>query len=48
MYYMQNNIDLLIISPYCSHILQPFDIGIFAVFKRQHIIKMYIINQFNL
>jgi hypothetical protein len=31
---MQNAIDLLILLPHCSHILQPLDVGVFAPLKR--------------
>jgi hypothetical protein len=31
---MQNAIDLLILPPHCSHILQPLDVGVFAPLKR--------------
>ena len=32
-HYMQYNIDLLILPPHCSHILQPLDIGVFRPLK---------------
>ena len=32
-YYIQNNINLLIMPLYCSHILQPLDIDVFTAFK---------------
>jgi DDE superfamily endonuclease len=35
-YCMENNIDLLIMPPHCSHLLQPLDVGVFAAFKRAH------------
>ena len=47
-YCMQNDINLFIISPHCSHMLQPFNVDIFAVFKQRYIIKIYIINWLNL
>jgi hypothetical protein len=31
---MRNAIDLLILPPHCSHILQPLDVGVFAPLKR--------------
>jgi hypothetical protein len=33
---MENDIDLLIMPPHCSHLLQPLDVGVFAAFKRAH------------
>lgn len=33
-YAMEHAIDLLILPPHCSHILQPLDVGIFAPLKR--------------
>ena len=33
---MENAIDLLIMPPHCSHLLQPLDVGVFAAFKRAH------------
>ena len=33
---MQNDIDLLIMPPHCSHLLQPLDVGVFSAFKRAH------------
>ena len=35
-YCMENQIDLLIMPPHCSHILQPLDVGVFSAFKRYH------------
>jgi hypothetical protein len=35
-YCMENKIDLLILLPYCSHLLQPLDVGVFSAFKRFH------------
>ena len=35
-YCMEHAIDLLIMPPHCSHLLQPLDIGIFSAFKRAH------------
>ena len=31
---MQKAIDLMILPPHCSHILQPLDVGVFAPLKR--------------
>ena len=31
---MQKGIDLMILPPHCSHILQPLDVGVFAPLKR--------------
>lgn len=33
---MENNIDLLILPPHCSHLLQPLDIGVFGPLKKYH------------
>ena len=33
---MENEIDLLVMPPHCSHLLQPLDINVFAAFKRAH------------
>jgi len=35
-YCMEHEIDLLILPPHCSHILQPLDVGVFSAFKRAH------------
>ena len=35
-YCIENNIDLLVMPPHCSHLLQPLDIGVFSAFKRAH------------
>ena len=35
-YCMENDIDLLIMPPHCSHLLQPLDVGVFSAFKRAH------------
>ena len=32
-YYMENDIDLLIMPLYYSHLLQPLDVGVFSAFK---------------
>ena len=34
---MENNIDLLVMPPYCSHLLQPLNVGVFSAFKRAHV-----------
>jgi hypothetical protein len=31
---MEHIIDLLIMPPHCSHVLQPLDVGVFSAFKR--------------
>lgn len=31
---MDNGIDLLILPPHCSHVLQPLDVGVFSPLKR--------------
>jgi hypothetical protein len=36
---MENNIDLLIMPPHCSHILQPLDVGVFSALKRRATIE---------
>jgi DDE superfamily endonuclease len=33
---MENNVDLLIMPPHCSHLLQPLDVRAFSAFKRAH------------
>jgi uncharacterized glyoxalase superfamily protein PhnB len=35
-YCMDHNIDLLIMPPHCSHLLQPLDVGVFSGFKTAH------------
>ena len=35
-YYMENAINLLIIPPYCFHLLQPLDIEVFSAFESAH------------
>jgi hypothetical protein len=35
-YCMEQDIDLLIMPPHCSHLLQPLDVGVFSAFKRAH------------
>lgn len=44
-YCMENKIDLLIMPPHCSHILQPLDVGVFAAFKRYHTIETHAISR---
>jgi hypothetical protein len=44
-YCMENKIDLLIMPPHCSHILQPLDVGVFAAFKRFHTIETHAISR---
>jgi hypothetical protein len=34
---MENDIDLLIIPPHCSHLLQLLDIRVFAALKHAHL-----------
>lgn len=34
--YIQKNIDLLILPPHCSHLLQPLDVGVYGPLKRYH------------
>ena len=31
---MENEIDLLVLPPHCSHVLQPLDVSVFAPLKR--------------
>lgn len=33
---IENNIDLLILPPHCSHMLQPLDVGVFGPMKKYH------------
>jgi hypothetical protein len=33
---MDNDIDLLILPPHCSHLLQPLDVGVYGPLKRYH------------
>ena len=44
---MQNAIDLLIMPPHCSHLLQPLDVGVFAPLKRALSKETDAINQYN-
>jgi hypothetical protein len=44
-YCMENKIDLLIIPPHCSHILQPLDVGVFAALKRAHTVETHAISR---
>jgi hypothetical protein len=42
---MENKIDLLIMPPHYSHILQLLDVGVFAMFKQFHTIETHAISQ---
>jgi hypothetical protein len=33
---MESGIDLLILPPHCSHLLQPLDVGVYGPLKRYH------------
>jgi hypothetical protein len=33
---IENDIDLLILPPHCSHLLQPLDVGVYGPLKRYH------------
>ena len=44
---MQNAIDLLIMPPHCSHLLQPLDVGVFAPLKRVLSKETDIINRYD-
>ena len=33
---IDNNIELLILPPHCSHLLQPLDVGVYGPLKRFH------------
>jgi hypothetical protein len=33
---MDNDIDLLILPPHCSHLLQPLDVGVYGLLKKHH------------
>jgi len=33
---IENNIDILILPPHCSHLLQPLDVGVYGPLKRYH------------
>lgn len=35
-YCIDKNIDLLILPPHCSHLLQPLDVGVYGPMKRYH------------
>lgn len=37
---IENNIDILILPPHCSHLLQPLDVGVFGPLKRYHAKEM--------
>ena len=34
---MENNIDLLVMPPHYSHLLQPLNVGVFSAFKRAYV-----------
>lgn len=36
---IDNNIDLLILPPHCSHMLQPLDVGVFGPMKKYHALE---------
>ena len=42
---MENGIDLLIMPPHCSHILQPLDVGVFSAFKRYHTVETHTLSR---
>jgi hypothetical protein len=42
---MENDIDLLIMPPHCSHILQPLDVGVFSAFKRYHTVETHALSR---
>lgn len=42
---IEHDIDLLIMPPHCSHILQPLDVGVFAAFKRSHTSETHAISR---
>jgi hypothetical protein len=44
-YCMEHNIDLLIMPPHCSHILQPLDVGVFSAFKRYHAVETHALSR---
>jgi hypothetical protein len=44
-YCMENDIDLLIMPPHCSHLLQPLDVGVFSAFKRYHTVETHAISR---
>ena len=44
---MQNAIDLLIMPPHCSHLLQPLDVGVFAPLKRALSKEIDITNEYD-
>ena len=44
---MQNAIDLLIMPPHCSHLLQPLDVDVFAPLKRALSKETDAINQYD-
>jgi len=44
-YCMENKIDLMIMPPHCSHILQPLDVGVFVAFKLYHAVETHAISR---
>jgi hypothetical protein len=40
-YCIGHNIELLIMPPHCSHVLQPLDVGVFSAFKRYHTVETH-------
>jgi hypothetical protein len=44
-YCIEHDIDLMIMPPHCSHILQPLDVGVFSAFKRFHAIETHALAQ---
>ena len=44
---MQNAIDLLIMPPHCSHLLQPLDVNVFAPLKHTLNKETDAFNQYN-
>ena len=44
---MQNAVDLLIMPPHCSHLLQPLDVGVFAPLKHALSKKTDAVNQYD-
>lgn len=37
---MENGIDLLILPPHCSHLLQPLDVGVYGPMKKYHALEV--------
>ena len=44
-YCMEHSIDLLIMPPHCSHVLQPLDVGVFSAFKWYHTVEMHALSR---